>query len=864
LNARKSNCSLCGYLCGLEAQFGDDGTLVKVSPDPSRYPYDTSIVRRCRRFASNLKILDHPARVNYPLKRSGERGSGRWQRVIWDEALDDIVTKLKDLKERYGAETLATCIGAPHSTYWPMHRFLSLFGSPNNIGIGHICWNPAIWAHSLTCGWPIEPELEPGHTKCAILWGVNPAESDNSMFWRTVEAYSKTDGKLIVIDPRLTGTARKADIWLPVIPGSDGALALAMLHVIIEEGLYEHDFVNNRCHGFEQLRQRVADYSPDKVAGLTGVDDARIAEVARLFATLKPATIFHGLGIDQSGRNCTQTLRSLSILRAITGNMDEPGACHLSETPDFVPESELELTDMLPPEQRQKKLGIDLFRFQTYDGYEKLSQYTLRHKKRLPARYLTSAHPHLAWQAMARGEPYPIRALLVMASNPMLTQPNTRLVYEALKSLELLVVLDMFVTPTAMLADYLLPAAGSLEQSRFQPNGGVSNIAYGGAAAISPLYERRPDFDFWRALGRRCGQEKRWPWETMEESLDYILAPAGLTWDEFCQTGIYAPPLSYHKYEAEGFATPSGKVELYSDMLAELGYDPLPAYVPAEEPPDYPLTLITGVRHQPYYATEFRQIEKLRHLRPEPIAEMDASTASKLGLREGECVWVETPAGRIQHTVGFTEMLPDVVSAEYGWWYPEKSPEEPSLGGAWESNANLLTSANVEKCDPILGQWRYRGLRCRVYRADEDCRKIELRKAAASDRPALIALLAEADMDYEDPPEAYMLAVDNGIIAGCGRLEDHGQVMVLRPMAVAEPYHGRGIGRLILERILPGEKPTALAARGDAVAFYRSSGFSVTDWDNVPELQRAECDTCPNRIKCRPQPMIYFPQRIIQ
>jgi anaerobic selenocysteine-containing dehydrogenase len=715
LNVRKANCSLCSYLCGLLAHY-DEGTLLKVTPDPSRYPYDASIMRRCRRFANNLEILRHPSRLNYPLKREGKRGSGKWKRVSWDEATEDIAARLIDLKARYGAETVATCIGGPHSTYWPLHRFMNLLGSPNNIGIGHICWNPAIWVHSLTYGWPVEPELEPGYTKCAILWGVNPAESDNSLFWQTIRQYRETDGQLIVIDPRRTETATRANIWLPVQPGSDGALVLSMLHVIIKENLYDHDFVSRWCHGFEPLCERVEDYSPVKTAGITGIDSDTVSYVVRLFATLKPATIFNGLGIDQSGRNCMQTLRSLAILRAITGNLDEPGACHLSEKPDFIPEAELEMSDMLPPEQRQKQLGS--FRLPTYDGYDRLSEYTRRHGKRLPARYLTSAHPHLAWQAMIKGEPYPIHALLVMASNPLLTQANTKLVYQALQSLELLVVLDTFLTPTAMLADYVLPAAGSLEQAMLQTNAGVSSIAYGGAAAVAPLYERRPDFAFWRDLGRRCGQEKYWPWETLEEALDDIFKPAGLTWEDFCQIGLYRPQPFYRKYETDGFATPSGKLELYSGLLAELGYDPLPAYVSIDkDSPAYPLVLMTGVRHQPYYASQFRQVRRLRRFRPEPIAEMAATTASQAGLHDGDLVWIETPQGRIQHILKLVEMLPGVVSLEYGWWYPEAT-EEPSLGGLWQSNANVLTSADIDRCDPVLGQWSYRTLRCRVYSAE--------------------------------------------------------------------------------------------------------------------------------------------------
>ncbi|MCA9976787.1 MAG: molybdopterin-dependent oxidoreductase, partial [Anaerolineales bacterium] len=151
----KTNCRLCGYLCGLFAQV-EDGRVVALEPDPSRYPYDAAIVRGCRRCQSNLELLDHADRVNYPLKRVGARGSDEWQRISWGQALDEIAARLQLLADNNGPETLATSIGGPHSVYWPMHRFLNLFGSPNNLGIGQICWNPAIWVNALTFGWPLE------------------------------------------------------------------------------------------------------------------------------------------------------------------------------------------------------------------------------------------------------------------------------------------------------------------------------------------------------------------------------------------------------------------------------------------------------------------------------------------------------------------------------------------------------------------------------------------------------------------------------------------------------------------------------------------------------------------------------------
>lgn len=725
---KKTNCRLCGYLCGLIAYI-NEGKISRIKPDPDRYPYDASVVRGCLRCRSNLELLDHPQRLNYPLKRVGERGSGQWVRITWPQTLDEIAGRLDQLKEQYGPETLATSIGGPHTTFWPLHRFMNLFGSPNNIGIGQICWNPAIWANTLTFGWPLENELDPDQTACAILWGLNPAESDNSLFWRTVLAYSRSGSPLIVIDPRQTHTARRASRWLPIQPGTDCALALGLLHIIIAENLYDQWFVEKWCHGFAALVRQVAPYTPARVEQLTGLPAAMIMETARLYATHSPAALITGRGIDQIGGNSFQTHRALALLRAITGNVDLPGASHLTERPDFTPEIELELSDRLPDSQRQKQLGGDRWLLQSYRGYDLVNRYTSQAGQRLPMRYLTSAQPNLVWRAMLTGQPYPVRAMIVMASNPLLSQADARLIYQALKSLDLLVVLDLYQTPTAMLADYILPSAGGLERPVLQTNAGTVNIAYGGDQATAPLYERRVDFDFWRDLGVRLGQEKEWPWQTFAESLDTTLAPLGLSWPEFCEAGLYCPPPGYHKYERldpasghyQGFATPSGKIELYSEILDQLDAAPLPEHIPipAAQQRDYPLTLITGARQQPYYASAFRQVDRLRRLHPLPWAEMSVETAAALGLTEGDIVWVESPYGKACFCLKITVMCINVVGVEYGWWYPERRAAEPELGGVWVSNANVLTNADAERCDLLLGQWTYNGLPCRVYPAKE-------------------------------------------------------------------------------------------------------------------------------------------------
>jgi anaerobic selenocysteine-containing dehydrogenase len=721
-NRVRTNCRFCGYLCGLTATV-EAGRVTAVEPDPTRYPYDAAVQNGCRRWRTILTFLDHPDRVNFPLKRVGERGSGEWQRVTWDAALDDIAARLSALKERFGPETLATSIGGPHATYWPLHRFMNLFGSPNNMGIGQICWNPGVWINTLTFGWPVENELNPELTNCAILWGTNLAESDNNLFWRAIQAFHRTGKPLIVVDPRKTKTAVLATHWLPVHPGTDVYLALGLLHVILSEGLYDHEFVEEWCRGFENLVQLLKPYTPEEIAAITGVPKEVVEDVARLYASLSPAAIISGRGIDQLGRNSAPTHQALAILKAVTGNVDMPGAMHIGEMPTFMTEVDLELSDLLPEAQRQRQLNQAYLLLQTYSGYQQVRAVTEPDGRRLPMRYLTSAHPNLVWKAMLTGKPYPIRALVVMGSNPLLTQADARLIYNALKSLDLLVALEYFKTPTAMLADYILPAAGGLERPLFQTYAGIANLAYGGEQAVEPYYERQADFYFWKELGRRLGQAEYWPWESIHEAFAATLAPAGFTWEQFCETGLYYAPSPYQKHEyihpatggKTGFSTPSGKVELNSSLLAELGYFPMPAPQSGRKLSDkYPLQLLTGARKQPFYASSYHQIDSLRKVHPQPIAEMSAVTAARLGLKNSSPVIVETERGQARFILKLIPMCDDVISVEYGWWYPELPAREPELGGVWISNANLLTHADIEDSDPLIGTWTYNGLPCRV------------------------------------------------------------------------------------------------------------------------------------------------------
>ena len=720
---RRTNCHYCGYCCAFLATV-EDGRVTDLVPDTTRYPYDERILAGCRRWRMNLQALDDPARVNHPLRRVGERGSNEWEQVSWDEALDDIAARLSALAQKHGPETLASMIGGPHASFWPLHRFMNLFGSPNNMGIGQICWNPRIWMDAVTFGWTVEADIVPGLTDCLFIWGTNPAQSDNSAFWRSIIQFSKSDAALVVIDPRRTQVAALADLWLAPRPGTDCTLALGLVHVVIRDGLVDQAFVDAWCHGFGELAEHVRPFTPDHVAAVCDVAAEDVVRAAHLFGEARAAALVSGRGIDQVGPNVAPTHRAICCLRAVTGNVDRPGACVLAEASDFVPEVELEMTDALVPEHRARCLNAPFTPLQCYDGYERLRPLTERLGRTLPARYLTSAHPDLVLRAMETGEPYPVRALMVNATNPLLTYADTHRVFDALKGLDLLVVLEYYLTPTASIADYVLPIAGAIERPILQVHGGVANIGYGGPAAVAPYYERKTDYDVFRELGRRLGQAEFWPEETLEDAFAAQLATAGLTWEEFCSEGTYWPRPAYAKHEAlgadgrpVGFATTTGRIELASEFLPFHGGSRLPEPVlGGPVAPRRSLTLITGARRQPYNASMYFENPRFRDGAPAPEATVSPACAEALGLHEGDAVEVATDAGTARFVLAVAAMRDDVVSVDYGWWHPEWGADE-RLGGMDESNANHLTRCEV--AEPMIGSWSYNAIPCDLRLSEE-------------------------------------------------------------------------------------------------------------------------------------------------
>ena len=731
-STKKSVCMWCHIHCLVEARI-KNGRLESIEENKDAPGADEAkaIVRACPRARAAAEWLYHPDRLNYPLRRVGKKGAGNWEVISWEQALDEIAEKLSGIKDRYGAEAIATSSGTGRTHDEYRMRFFNLLGSPNNVGQGHICYGPGSTVSRAIYGWPDFYPAAGRTTKCIMLMGANPEQAARGL-WQSILTSVRGGAKLIVVDPRRTSAAERADMWLQLRPGTDCALYLAMINTIIQEQLYDKDFVGNWCYGFDELAKRAKDYPPEKVSDITWLPAEKIRETARMYATTKPAIIIHTMGLEHLA-NSIQAIHARYILTAITGNIDIRGGEEMRPThPQLIEEIEIDLGDKLLPEQERKQIGYDRFRFFSREGGLLLNKTA---KTRLSAGHASFAHAPMVYRAMITGEPYPVKAMLTVASNPMVTQPNTKLVYEALNSLELYVVHDFWMTPSADIADYVLPCASWLERPCIFNYWDSNSFVYAAEAAMPHTqegqYDRRPDYDLWRGLGIRLGQKEYWSWSTLEDGLAYRLEPFGFgSFAGFLEKtgGIVRPAKEERKYEKEGFGTPTGKVELSSTILEQLSYDPLPHYhEPPESPvstPDlaeeYPLILITGARHQPFYHSEHRQIDSLRRQHPDPIVQINPETASALGIEDGDWVWIETPTGRVrQKCQHFKGIDPRVVQAQHGWWFPELPGEEPWLHGVWESNINVVINDDPELCNKISGGWPLRALLCKVYKVKQ-------------------------------------------------------------------------------------------------------------------------------------------------
>jgi len=689
----KSHCRMCHGGCGVLV-YVKDGKAVKIAGDPD-CPINHGTL--CPKGIASLQLAYHPDRLTHPLKRRGAKGSGEWERISWDEALDTIAERILEYKRQYGAESIVMGYGTGRDNEAVIYRFANLLGTPNVLTAGHFCYGPRIATSIVTCGTNpiVDYENEP---KCIMVWGNNIVISNPDEYKGEHFSVALNKGaKLIAVDPRLTRIGARADVWLQLRPGTDAALALGMLHVIVNEHLYDQEFVRNHVYGWEPFVQRVNEYPLDRVEAVTWVPQDKIRAAARLFAATKPAAIQWGVAIDQQ-INCADNDRLLIALMGLTGNIDVLGGQVLFQQPRIRNVGYFGAHRMLPDTQRERRLGGDRFRLAGNFGI---------------------INPKCVWDAILEEKPYPVKMLFFISSNPVMTRANARHVYHALEKVGFMAVADFFLTPTAELADIVLPAATWLEMDYIGDFWKRHGYLLPRRKAVQ-VGECRSDHEMLNDLGHRVGQGEYW-WDNFHQALDWILEPLGITWQEFKNMDYLRGEVVHQKYEKKGFSTPSRKLELYSTLLEQWGYDPLPQFLEPIESPystpelykQFPYILITGRRIPGFFHSENRQLPWMRELNRDPVVEIHPDAAAKEGIGEGDWVVIESPRGKVRQRAKYYEGIdPRVISAEHAWWFPEK--KDPGHG--WdESNINILTDNSYENCDRAMGATHIRTLLCRIY-----------------------------------------------------------------------------------------------------------------------------------------------------
>lgn len=700
-----STCRECSTFCGSLIQLQDD-KVIKISGNPD-HPHSRGAF--CvKGIQAPIAAREHPDRPLYPLRRTGERGAGTYERVSWESALEEIAERLGSAKGKFGARSIA---GAVSSQYFDrgvaMSLLLRTIGSPNYMINQDLCSGCRATASALT-GIATPPTNEIAKARCVIVVGKSPSES-NIVEWVDIRDAKRNGAKLIVIDPRRTRIAKMADLWLPITPGTDAALALSMIHVLFTEGLFNKEFVEQWCTGTEDLRERASKYDPDTASRLTGIPAEKIREASRLFALAAPSHIALGHGIDAQANGVYTAMAFLALL-ALTGNVDREGAARSSKKMagfrdyfDLINEPQFRM----PIEREQEIIGGEDYPF--WSG---------------PDSWGKACHNPSLINAILTSDPYPVRALYVSGVNIVCTYPGMQNTIAALKSLDLLVVATDHITPTAELADFILPKTTLLEEEGvfFEAAGPCLSAIQ---RALPPLGEVKTDIEIACAL--RDSLRKRglvefevMPWNSHREFIDFQLKDTGLKFDDLVAQGFYQYAFDYEEYRTKGFKTPSNKIELAPAKLQAAGFDPLPDYrLPtyAEPELEYDLILLTGIRTMAYHHSRFRNHSWARKIESSPELKIHPDTGRRLNIADDDWVWVETRggAGRVYLRACLSEEVPyNIVATGMGWWYPE-------VAGADHGALRVNIEAAIPygpNWDPISGSAEARNCACRIGLAD--------------------------------------------------------------------------------------------------------------------------------------------------
>jgi anaerobic selenocysteine-containing dehydrogenase len=632
----------------------------------------------CPRFDAQLDFIYHPDRLLHPLKRTGERGSGSFSRISWNEALDTIAGNLQKVKEKYGPESVAFWVAYTKEPRPYFHRLTHAFGSPNYCTESSSCATSTFLATYLTYG-THHIQFKP-HPHCSIIWGTSVLNS-RPVMWPQYFNAQKNGQKLIVVDPRRTRIAAMADLHLQLRPGTDGALALGMMNVIINENLHDIEFINKWTVGFEPLKELVEKYSPEHVEKITRVPAAKIREAAVLFATSKPAQIVTTANSTTHHTNGLQNHRAIILLPAITGNIEAPKVDLATDTAmnDITLH---ELVEKMPP-------GIGSQRFPIW------------------TKEIREMQSNVMVDQIDTGNPYPVKALF-SAGLDIQFFPNSNRMVQSLKKLDFIAVTEYFRTPGMELADIVLPISSWLERPILETT--MERHVRLIEPAIEPVGESRPEWKIYSELAKRLGFGPQFWDGDFEQCVNYILAPSGITYNYLKKhpEGVQLEAIENNSVPP-GFQTPSGKIEISSSLLAKYGIEPLPEYKePPESPlsrPDlaksYPLVLTSGARVLAYTHSQFRNIERLWRLMPDPLVDINPIDAISRNIQNGDEVVISSPRGNVKMKANVTDaILPGVISTPHHW------PDE--------ANINLLI--DDKNLDPISGFPPFKSQLCQISR----------------------------------------------------------------------------------------------------------------------------------------------------
>lgn len=712
---RRAVCTVCDAACQLRVTV-HNGEVTRIGPSDNPLLADNI----CIKGATAAALYARPERLKQPLKRIGAHGEGRWQTISWEQAIDEIAGQLKTLVAAHGPETLAVSTSNWNTSveHGMGRRFLNLLGSPNWIsGVAMCMGNTAAVNKAAYSRFPWPEFFE---TECIVLFGHNPREHSWTPVYNLILQAQARGAKLIVLDPRRSSQAERADLHLPLRSGTDAAMLLGWLNLIIEERLYGAAFVGDWTVGFDALAERARQYPLERVAGITGVAPELIAQAARLYATAASAVMPWSPTLDQQVSS-TSAIRLQSILRAICGHFDVPGGELLyGFNPAYRSESALELHQALSPEQRRKQLGAEQHPLTTHRAAELLEPHLLRvhgqaHANLVMGSYM--AHPGAVFQAMETGRPYPVKALFTLGNNTLLAYPNQQRTERALRKAELLVCHELFMTPTANLCDHVLPGDSWLERENLHDSFGWRSWLLTSERCVAPPPECRGVFDFWRDLAVAMGLGEHFPWRSVREVMGHRLEPMGIGFDEFAERyDVHIAAKPYRSYRERGFATPSGKVQLHASVLAQLGLDPLPYWREAPRPTGYGFNVFIGVREDPYFQTGQRQLPALRKLSPTPQVFVCPQDAGPLGLASGDWARVSAPHGSVCLQVALREdMPPGHLRVPHGWWLPELLPAH-AAGAADQHNDGMLIDDAPEHLDAEQGVPHFKGFAGRIER----------------------------------------------------------------------------------------------------------------------------------------------------